>query len=143
MIKLHERKGNSIAEEEAYEQLAELQEAMKSLESKEKELQAADPATTEKSLKDKKLLDDLLDQQRDYLAASSNITVQKKPATDDDTSNPTTPFKNNEGEDSDDNFVPNYGRAMNLQRNGIPPIVVNNRSNAVQVDDDSTLNSNA
>lgn len=131
MIKLHERKGNSVAEEEAYEQLAELLEEMKSLKSREKELQAADLATTEKSLKCKKLLDDLLDRQRDYLAASSNITVQKTPATDDDTSNPTTPFKNNEGEDSDDNFVPDYGHAMSLQRNGIPPMAGNNRSNAV------------
>ena len=143
MIKLHERKGNPVAEEEAYEQLVELQEEMKSLKSREKELQADDPATMKKSMKRKKLRDDLLDQQRDYLAASSNNNVPKKTATDDDTSNPTAPSKDNDEEDSNDNCFPDYGREMNLQRNDIPPMVGNNRSNAVQIDNDSTLNSDS
>ena len=115
---------------------------MKILKSKDQELQC-NVAVKEKLCKRKKLLDDLLDQQRAYLTASSNANMapSKSNADDESSSNLTSKSKGDVDDDTDDDFNPDFRRAFNVQKNVIPPIVDNSRSLAVQDDYDSTLNS--
>ena len=115
---------------------------MKVLKSKELELQSRDMGVTENHNERKKLLDHLLDQQRQFLAASSNCGTSK-PKVDDDASNHTIPSKDDTGDNTDDDFIPNFLDGVNMQSNGIPLIVDNTRSCVVQVDDDNTLNSSS
>ena len=115
LLKIHDSKGNDVAEAKAYEQLAELQHKMKSLKSKEVELQAKDPTVSEKSIKHKKILKDFLNQQRVYLTALSKPTAPSKPYTDGSISNLTYPSKRNGDDNFNDDCVPAFCRGINLQ----------------------------
>ena len=142
LLKYHEGKGYNDTLLGAYEQLAELQREIKIIKLKELELQSRDVAVTENRNKRKKLLNNLLDQQHVFLAASLNCAPSKHKA-DDDASNSTVSSFNDADDNTDDDLIPNFLHGINMQRNGIPLIVDNSRSRVVQVDDDSTLNSSS
>ena len=134
LIKVHERKGNTVAVDEAYEQITELQREIKVLKSKDQGLQSNDMIVKEKSTKRKKFLDDLLDKQQAYLNVSSNSTTDSsKPNADDESStNPTGKSKGGLEDDTDD-FLLDFRRLFDVQINDIPPMVGNISSQPVQV----------
>ena len=144
LIMIHEGKRNDVAAAEAYEELTEFNYEMKILKLKELEPQTRDSVVMEKSIQCKKLLDDLLDQQPAYyLTATSNPTTLSKCNANDNAFNPTAPSIR-DVDVTDGYCVPDFQCGINIQRNGIPSMVLDNsRSLAVQVDNDSILNSSS
>ena len=99
----------------------------------------------EKSTTHKNLLDDLLDEQQAYLNVSSNATTVSSKLNDDDesSSNPTGRSNGDLDNNIDDDFLPDFRRAFDVQRNGNPPMVGNSSRQLVQVDNDSTSTLNS